>query len=163
MRLLIHDLDNYEFKDLPNDIKIIEKKDDIKHCIGCFGCWIKTPAECVINDSYKNIGELFSKSDEIIVISKCVYGGYSPYVKNVFDRAISYIHPDFKMRNNEMHHKRRYDNVIKLSAWFYGEDITEEEKDVASNLLKANALNYDGIVKQVNFINDILELEGKII
>ena len=163
MRLLIHYLDNYEFKDLPNDIKIIEKKDDIKHCIGCFGCWIKTPAECVINDSYKNIGELFSKSDEIIVISKCVYGGYSPYVKNVFDRAISYIHPDFKMRNNEMHHKRRYDNVIKLSAWFYGEDITEEEKDVASNLLKANALNYDGIVKQVNFINDILELEGKII
>ncbi len=163
MRLLIHDLDNYEFKNLSDDIKIIDKNGEIKNCIGCFGCWVKTPAECVINDSYKNIGEHFSKSDEIIIISKCVYGGFSPFVKNVLDRAISYIHPYFKIRNNEMHHKRRYDNVIKLTAWFYGEDVTSEEKETANNLLKANAVNYDGFVEQVTFVNSIAELEGKIV
>lgn len=162
MKLLIHDLDNYEFKNLSDDIKIIDKKGEIKNCIGCFGCWVKTPAECVINDSYKDIGRYFSKSDEIIIISKCVYGGFSPFVKNVFDRAISYIHPYFKIRNNEMHHKRRYDNVIKLTAWFYGEDITSEEKETANNLLKANAINFDGFVERITFVNNIAELEGKI-
>lgn len=163
MKLLIHDLDNYEIKNLSDDIKIIDKKNDIKNCIGCFGCWLKTPAECVINDSYKNMGELLSKSDEIIIISKCVYGGFSPFIKNVFDRAIPYIHPYFVTRNNEMHHKRRYKNVIKLTAWFYGEDITSEEKETANNLLRANAINYDGLVKQINFVKNIDVLEGKII
>ena len=43
----------------------------------------------------------------------------------VQDRAISYPHPNFVIRKGEMHHKRRYDNVIQLSAHFYGENITE--------------------------------------
>ncbi len=51
MKLLIHDLNDYEFKNLSDDIKIIEKTEPINNCIGCFGCWVKTPAKCVINDS----------------------------------------------------------------------------------------------------------------
>ncbi len=163
MRLLIHDLDDFEFKNLSNDIKVINKKDDIKSCIGCFGCWVKTPAECVINDSYKNMGELLSKLDEIIIISKCVYGGLSPFIKNVFDRAISYIHPYFVIRNNELHHKRRYKNIINLTVWFYGEDITSKEKETANSLMKANAVNFDGLVNQITFIKNIDELEVNLI
>lgn len=163
MKLLIHDLNDYEFKNLSDDIKIIEKKEPINNCIGCFGCWVKTPAKCVINDSYENMGEYFSKSDEIIIISKCVYGGFSPFVKNILDRSISYVHPYFKMRNNEMHHKRRYDNIIKLTVWFYGENITLEEKETANKLINANAINFDGVVKQISFVDSISELERKVI
>lgn len=163
MKLLIHDLNDYEFKNLSDDIKIIEKKEPINNCIGCFGCWVKTPAKCVINDSYENMGEYFSKSDEIIIISKCVYGGFSPFVKNILDRSISYVHPYFKMRNNEMHHKRRYNNIIKLTVWFYGENITLEEKETANKLINANAINFDGVVKQISFVDSISELERKVI
>lgn len=129
MKLLIHDLNDYEFKNLSDNIKIIEKAEPINNCIGCFGCWVKTPAKCVINDSYENMGEYFSKSDEIIIISKCLYGGFSPFVKNILDRSISYVHPYFEMRNNEMHHKRRYKNIIKLTVWFYGENITRRKRN----------------------------------
>ncbi len=163
MKLLIHDLNDYEFKNLSDDIKIIEKTEPINNCIGCFGCWVKTPAKCVINDSYENMGEYFSKSDEIIIISKCLYGGFSPFVKNILDRSISYVHPYFEMRNNEMHHKRRYKNIIKLTVWFYGENITLEEKETANKLVVANAINFDGVVKQITFVDNISELEGKII
>ncbi len=163
MKLLIHDLNDYEFKNLSDDIKIIEKKEPINNCIGCFGCWVKTPAKCIINDSYENMGEYFSKSDEIIIISKCVYGGFSSFVKNILDRSISYVHPYFKMRNNEMHHKRRYNNIIKLTVWFYGENITLEEKETANKLVVANAINFDGVVNKITFVDNISELEGKII
>lgn len=176
MKLYIHDLQDYEFKKLLNDmessadceniyndIKIIEKVKPINNCIGCFGCWIKTPAKCVINDSYEDMGEYFSKSDEIIIISRCVYGGFSPFVKNVLDRSISYIHPYFKMRNNEMHHKRRYKNIINLTVWFYGENITLDEKETANKLVKANAINLGGVVRKINFVDNISKLEGKII
>jgi len=51
MKLLIHDLENNEFKKIfPNqldDTIIISDDDTIHHCIGCFGCWIKTPGALV--------------------------------------------------------------------------------------------------------------------
>ena len=77
----------------------------------------------------------------------------------VQDRAISYIHPDFVLRKGEMHHKRRYPNVIALSAHFYGEDITEAERETARKIMEANADNYDGPVKQIRFYHSIKELE----
>ncbi len=85
MRLIIHDLKGDEFKKLcPNEVKdLIVVSDDgsIHHCMGCFGCWIKTPGECIIKDKYENMGECLSKCNEVIIISKCVYGGLSPFVK----------------------------------------------------------------------------------
>lgn len=165
MKLLIHDLSNENFKKLfPNelkDTKVISNDGTIQNCIGCFGCWLKTPGVCVIRDNYGDMGELFSKCDELTIISKCCYGGYSPFVKNVLDRAISYIHPNLVIRNGEMHHKRRYDNQINMKIVFYGEDITAREKKTAEKLIKGNAVNYDSKVNEVCFVNSVAELEGQ--
>ena len=116
----------------------------VQRCLGCFGCWVKTPGRCVIHDGYENTGIQLGKCTELILISQCCYGSVSPFVKAVLDRAISYLHPDFVLRKGQMHHKRRYQNVITLSAYFYGEHITESEKKTARKLLQSNAVNYDG-------------------
>lgn len=54
MNILIHDLDNDLFVSLfpgtYKDVHIISDNGSIQHCIGCFGCWIKTPGKCVLND-----------------------------------------------------------------------------------------------------------------
>lgn len=166
MKLIIHDLSNEQFKKLfpneLNDIKVISNDGKIKNCIGCFGCWIKTPGVCVVSDNYKNMGEIFSKCDEVTIISKCCYGGYSSFVKNVIDRALSYIHPNLVMRNGEMHHKRRYSNKFKMNIWFYGEDITEKEKETARKLINANEVNYDSYQSNIVFVKSINEMEGRI-
>lgn len=151
MRLIISDVLSLPIVE-DDDCKMIYNNGNIRHCIGCFGCWIKTPGRCVIKDGYENIGELMGKCNELILISKCTYGSFSPFVKNVMDRAISYISPHFEMRNREMHHKRRYQNVITITAYFYGENITENEKETAQGIVLANALNYDGKVKRVLFL-----------
>lgn len=151
------------FSDIPDiscggeDTVIITDNGSIHHCIGCFGCWTKTPGRCVIHDGYENIGELMGKCSELIVISRCVYGGCSPFVKNLFDRGLGYISPHFTVRGGELHHKRRYDNVIKMSVYFYG-DVTEEEKTTARDIVRANALNYDGGVGRVEFFADADEV-----
>ena len=62
-----------------------------------------------------------------------------------------------------MHHKRRYQNVITLSAYFYGEAVTEKEKETARNLLAANADNYDGRIKNIRFYKSAEELENLIL
>ena len=162
MKLIITDLENFNdiIKHIQGEHKIIKPQGAIKHCIGCFGCWVKTPGQCVIHDGYENTGIDMSKCTELIFISKCCYGSVSPFVKTVQDRAISYIHPDFVIRKGEMHHKRRYQNTISLSAHFYGENITDEEKETAKNILNANADNYDGIVKGIHFYQTLQELEN---
>lgn len=162
MKLIIHDLEEEKFKELwpdtQEDEKIVFDKGTIHHCIGCFGCWIKTPCTCVIHDQYEDMGEYLSKCDEVIIISECFYGGFSPFVKNVLDRSISYIHPYFVIRNKEMHHRRRYSNHIDLKVWFYGENITEQEKQTAEKLIQANAINLDCKTHKVTVVKDIAEV-----
>lgn len=167
MKLLIHDMETEKLKELlpdsTDDLTIVSEHDVIHNCIGCFGCWVKTPGICVIHDKYEDMGEKLSKCEELIIISKCFYGGFSPFVKNVLDRSISYIHPYFTFRNGEMHHRRRYDNHIDLKVWFYGEDITEQEKQTADKLVRANSVNLDCSTEKVTFIGDILEIKDFLI
>lgn len=159
MKLIITDITDFHLP-VEGPHKIISPQSDIRHCIGCFGCWIKTPGTCVIHDGYENTGADMGKCTELILVSRCCYGSVSPFVKTVQDRAISYIHPDFVIRKGEMHHKRRYRNVISLSAHFYGEDITEAEKKTARSIVEANADNYDAQVKEIHFYSSVNELEG---
>ena len=120
--------------------------------MGCFGCWLKTPGRCVIPDEYQRMGELAAKAEELTIISKCSFGSYSSFVKNVLDRSISYVLPFFEIREGEMHHRKRYDNQFLMRVIFYGSDITEEEKETAKELVKANAVNLHGKVKEVLFV-----------
>ncbi|HEX3016340.1 MAG TPA: flavodoxin family protein [Caproicibacter sp.] len=165
MRLIVHDLSEEQAKSIlpqDNDTRIIGDDGTIHHCIGCFGCWVKTPAQCVIRDNYGDMGELLSKCEKLIFVSKCCYGGFSPFVKNVIDRGISYSHPYFTIRNGEMHHKRRYENSFLLSAFFYGTDITAQEKKTAENLVHANALNLDCKVGKIQFASAVDSFRGEI-
>lgn len=145
-KIIIHDLDQSKFTELyPNidpDCVIISDNGTIRNCIGCFGCWIKTPGICVLKDGYGNMGELLAKSNELTIISKCIYGSYSPFIRNVLDRCIPYLSPYFVPKNGETHHKNRYDNTLNLSAHFYGDDLTGKEKKTAAALVKANGINF---------------------
>jgi multimeric flavodoxin WrbA len=164
MKLIIHDLEEKEFQSvftkLNDDFKVITNDSPIHNCIGCFGCWVKTPGACVIRDQYGDMGEIISKSDEVIVISRCCYGSFSPYVKNVLDRSISYVHPYFTIRKGEMHHKSRYSKQIAFTVWFYGDDITQDEITTAKKLVEANGINLNVSKTLVKFYNKVEEMEG---
>ncbi|BCK01175.1 flavodoxin family protein [Anaerocolumna chitinilytica] len=163
MRLLVHDLTPQEFEalglELSPETTVISDDGTIKPCIGCFGCWVKTPGVCVLNDKYQNMGQLLSKCSEYIIISKCCYGSYSPFVKNIFDRSISYFLPYFNNIDGETHHKKRYDNRFSLSVLFYGNDVTEAEKETAKDLVAANSTNYSRIKYNVSFYDNTLSLK----
>ena len=156
MKLIITDIKDLVLN-ISGEYKIIRPDEKIKHCIGCFGCWVKTPGECVIKDGFDRTGCDMGKCEELIMISECLYGGFSEFVKKVQDRAISYVRGDFDIVDNEMRHRRRYSNRVKLSAYFYGDDITEEEKRTAEGIVKANAKNFYATVEKVVFYNNSQE------
>jgi len=158
MTLVITDIDSSLLM-LPEDCTVVEASENRMHCVGCFGCWVKTPGECLIKDDISRMGAMLARCSRVIIVSRCVYGGYSPAVKRVLDRSLSYVHPDFTKRKGRMHHKRRYDNVYDSEIHFYG-DITDAEKATAQKVAEANNINFGCGSVSVRFYDSAEEIEG---
>lgn len=84
-------------------------KDEIAPCIGCFGCWIKTPGECVIKDKMAEINKKIIGSDVVIFVTPIIFGQYSYSMKNVIDRTLCRNLPFFKKINGRTRHPARYE------------------------------------------------------
>ena len=160
MRIIMHDLSPEQWARLSPETReddiIVGNCGEAKYCVGCFGCWLKTPGTCVIPDRFRDMGKSLSQADELFIISRCSFGSYSAFVKNILDRSISYVSPFFEIRRGEMHHRPRYANKLTLSALFYGENITDAEKETARGLVRANALNLNGQIGSVCFMEEEL-------
>jgi len=154
-KLILHDLSPEDAENLlPKESEIYSlypAKPPVRHCVGCFGCWLKTPGRCVINDRGSDFSALMLQHDEIIVISRFVFGGLSPDIKAVFDRSIGFILPFFRILNGEMHHVKRYQKSPDLCYILYGIDINDTEKETARKLIAANALNFGSENSQISF------------
>lgn len=162
MKVIIHDLTDLQFQrvfpKITEDTQIISNNGYIKNCVGCFGCWIKTPGQCVLKDGYENMGSTLSQADTVTIISKCYYGGYSPFVKNVLERSIPFLLPFFKMIDNETHHKPHYKRSFQLFVHFYGKHITQSERDTAKNMIERNSINFNVSEHDVTFFKSIEQL-----
>ncbi|WP_105614413.1 NAD(P)H-dependent oxidoreductase [Vallitalea okinawensis] len=133
---------NYFQKETMNLTHLSVKKDDLNYCVGCFGCWVKTPGLCVFDDFGRRLNKHFVESDYVIILTPVVYGCYSTAIKRVLDRTVPNILPFFKIINNEVHHAPRYDHYPQLIILGYGEDITESEEKTFRALTQANAINF---------------------
>ena len=60
----------------------------IAHCVGCFGCWTRTPGKCVIHDDAPQVYTAIAKCDTVLYISRVVYGSYDVPMKTMLERAI---------------------------------------------------------------------------
>lgn len=115
---------------------------DVKNCIGCFGCWVKTPGICVIDDIGRDIVKDIIQSDLVVYLTPIVFGGPSSELKKVVDRYIPLVLPFFEKKSGEIHHPARYDkypSVITLGV------LPEENQDMETifrKLVKRNILNW---------------------
>ena len=138
--------------------QIFQSSHTVKPCVGCFGCWVKTPGKCVIKDCDSNFATIMPHVQELIVISQLVFGGLSPNIKAIFDRSIGFILPFFRNVDGEMHHKQRYAKRPNLRYMFYADMILEDEKATAQKLVKANAINLGASNYSVHFYQSTAEL-----
>ena len=162
MRVIVHDLDSRYDKMLTAGCdRVISADGKYAPCQGCFGCWTKHPAECGMKDKLQQVCRIIGRADELVVITKNLYGGYSADIKNVLDRSIGTSTPLSTYRGRQMHHTLRYGKHDLWKVIVYGE-ITEAEKDTFRCLAERNALN-DGFERsEVVFLNDLEQLEGQL-
>lgn len=124
---------------------------NIKPCTGCFGCWIKTPGECIINDDGKNLAERYMASDLIVFSSPLINGYFSGLLKNAIDRSIPVMHPHLEEVDGEVHHLKRYDRYPLIGIILQREASTDaEDIEIAEELFERMCIN---MRTSLNFIN----------
>lgn len=126
--------------------------DDIHYCVGCFGCWLKTPGKCVFNDISSDMNKAYIESDIAIFLSPVKYGCYTPAIRRTLDRMLPNILPFFKKISGEVHHAPRYSKYPSFITYGYGEDITAQEAETFRSLSNANAINFQTDKAQI-YIN----------
>lgn len=149
MKLILHDFKPEESKKLPQPIKhkveVFSATPMIKTCTGCYGCWIKTPGQCVIEDRGQQFLKLVDEADEWHIISRLLYGQLAPEVKAVMDRSIGYMLPFFEDSKGEQHHPTRYpDKKIRViyHLYYLGDNKPpDDEIETMKKIIDANMLN----------------------
>ncbi len=122
---------------------VVYKLRDVKvaDCLGCFGCWIKTPGECIIDDAARGIVKKLIRSDLIIYVTPIIFGGYSYELKKVLDRQICRVLPFFTQINGEIHHGPRYEKYAKLLAIGVLPQPNADSETIFKTLVSRNAIN----------------------
>ena len=160
MKVIVHDLGSqYDAMIETRFDHVVAADGKYAPCQGCFGCWTKHPAECFLKDKLKQVCRIIGQADELVIVTKNLYGGYSTAVKNVLDRSIGTSTPFSTYRGGQMHHTLRYGKHELWKVIVYG-DVTETERDTFGYLAERNAIN-DGYQRsEVVFLSDLAELEG---
>ncbi len=130
------------------DVKV--GRGELAYCMGCFGCWIKKPGECVINDRMKAINHSYNHCDAVFYLSPVVFGQFSCNIKNTLDRWLPNILPFFVTRKDgSTMHPPRYKAYPDQTVIGYEDELIEEEKQLFSDIClnhrnNLNLLFYQG-------------------
>lgn len=140
---------------------------DIRYCVGCFGCWLKTPGECVVADDSSEVCREFINSDFVLFASPVIMGFTSALIKKAHDKLIALLLPYIGIYRDECHHMPRYEKYPRLGLLLEkGKDTDEEDVEIIADIYQRDASNFhstlclarltsDPIDKVANEINSI--------
>lgn len=112
-------------------------------CTGCWGCWVKTPGECLFEDDTMKIRRSVINSDWVIFLSPLKLGFTSALLKKVQDKFIPLVHPYIELVNDECHHEKRYDKYPKIGLVYAPEKFTDDEDlEIVSDIYRRFAINF---------------------
>lgn len=132
---------------------------NINYCIGCFGCWLKTPGECSNKaDDSVIIRREYINSDLVLFASPVVMGFTSAILKKVHDKLIPLLLPYLEVYEYEAHHVRRYEKYPAMALILEREDDTDSQDiEIISEIYRRDAINFKAPFKFIKFTDDSVE------
>jgi len=115
---------------------------ELAWCRGCFGCWVKTPGECVIRDAMADINRANVQNDVMVYLTPIVFGQYSANIKSALDRWIPNALPFLVAHpNGGTTHPPRYAANAQYIMLGYGDGLTAEDKRLFSQITVKHRAN----------------------
>ena len=128
---------------------------NLKYCIGCFNCWVKTPGECFHKDDTRIICRSAIQSDFILMASPIIMGFTTALLKKCLDKFIPLLLPYATLVEKELHHEKRYDRYPPLGLLLERSPHSDDEDiKIITDIYKRNALNFRSSLSFNGFIGD---------
>jgi len=116
---------------------------DIRYCVGCWGCWVKTPGHCAARDDLGDVCRVYINSDFVLFASPVIMGFPSALLKKVQEKAaLSVLLPYFEQVNNEVRHVGRYPRYPRIGLLLErSETCDDEDIQIINDIYARFALN----------------------
>jgi multimeric flavodoxin WrbA len=116
---------------------------DFRFCVGCFGCWVKTPGMCVSKDASHDVDRRVINSDLVLFASPLLMGFPSAVLKKTQDKLIGLVHPFIELVEGECHHIKRYERYPYLGVLVEREaDTDDEDLEIIKDIYQRTSLNF---------------------
>jgi multimeric flavodoxin WrbA/putative sterol carrier protein len=118
-------------RDAGADVEVVNLREKtVKHCIGCYSCWTKTPGVCVHNDDMTN--ELFPKwlaSDLVVYGSPLYIHTVNGIMKTFIERILPVALPFLERRDGKTEHplRHRFPAAVVLSVAGFPEEAAFDQ------------------------------------
>ena len=154
MNLVLSDRAITGFANRHPDVKFIDLSAlNITNCVGCYGCWTKTPGRCVIRDDAVRVYPVIAASERVLYLSRIRYGGYDTVMKTMLERSIPVQQAFIRLLDGETHHLQRRIVPKRATILAYGATSAEEQA-VFRKLVARNAHNMSFERYQIRFIDE---------
>ncbi len=129
---------------------VILREKNLTECKGCFGCWVKSPGECVIRDDAPEITRRIIGCDVVVYLTPILFGTYSPFLKVQVDRSIGMAHPFFEKVDGVYHHRRRYGKYPRLVGIGINDSNEPDSEALFKENISRNAKNMHSTIFDVH-------------
>lgn len=104
-----------------SDCRVIHAYEmDLRPCVGCNACWLRTPGVCAIRDGYEEILKAYLEYDAAVFLAGTALNFVDHRMKNLIDRllplATMYIH----IVDGQCRHVPRYDKPYRFGLLYDG-------------------------------------------
>jgi hypothetical protein len=116
---------------------------DVHYCVGCFGCWMRTPGECAFADDGQTICRSLVRADLAIFASPILMGHVSALLRRANERCLPLIHPYIRLVDGESRHRPRYARVPRLGLLLApGPDADDDDVAIIEWAYQMTARNF---------------------
>ncbi len=136
----------YSQKDFSQQVSLFNTQSlNIKHCVGCLNCWVKTPGLCTQKDDMPNIIESVMLSELVVFIGEIKVGLISSDLKRINEKLLPILMPYIGLFNGELHHQKRYEVYPDISLVLIDDDhMNDEVFEINKKIYERLSLNFHG-------------------
>lgn len=127
----------------PVDARYDLRQDSLKHCTGCWSCWVRTPGKCIHTDRIEESYSDYLNSDKVIFMIGTKMGYINDAMKKYLDRLIPHVLPYILIEDGECHHERRYSHYPEVYFYIEEGDATEDELQLIEDHLYRTMYHFD--------------------
>ncbi|MBO4981046.1 MAG: flavodoxin family protein [Lachnospiraceae bacterium] len=110
-----------ELKGMVSDCKVIHTYEmQLKPCVGCNACWLKTPGVCSIQDGYEEILKGYIEYDATVFLAGTALNFVDYRMKNVIDRILPLVTMYIHIVDGQCRHVPRYDRKYQFGLLYFG-------------------------------------------